>query len=88
MADACGLGGDQGIEIDDVEQGGFDQLRVQNGTLNPEQWLVREDRAAFGDGVNIQGEPKIRQIAEKPVLKERIIVFRAQGWRDSRFRPS
>jgi hypothetical protein len=79
VADACGLGGDQGIEVDDIEQGGFDQLRMQDGTLNPEQWLVRENRAAFGDGVNIQREPKVCQIAQKPFLKERIIVFRAKA---------
>ena len=69
MTDACGLGCDQGLEIDDVEQGGFNQLRVQNGALNPEQRLMREDRAAFGDGVNIQSESKVGEIAQEILAK-------------------
>jgi len=78
VADPCRLGGDEGLEIDDVQQGGFHQLRVQNRTLDPNEWLVREDRAAFRDGGNIQVQSKIRQIAEKALAKQRMVIARAQ----------
>jgi len=41
------FGGDERLKIDEIEQWGLQQLRLQNRAMDSNQWLVREDHRAF-----------------------------------------
>ncbi len=79
MADAGGFGGDEGLEIDDVQQGGFDQLGVEDGALDAEDGFVGENGGAFGDGIDVEGQAESGEMVEEIFLKHRVAVFGAQG---------
>lgn len=79
VADSGGLGGDEGLEIHDVQHSGLYELRVKDGALDAEEWLVGEDGTAFRDGIDIEIQSKIREVLEKFFLKQRCVAPGAEG---------
>ena len=53
---ARGLGGDQRLEMQDVDEARFDQLCLRQRCGNADQRLVWETNAAFGNRVHVAGE--------------------------------
>ena len=50
QADARGLGGDERLEVDEVQERRLEQLALEQRPLHADQRLVGEDDRAFGDG--------------------------------------
>ena len=67
--DAVGLGGDQALMIDGQQQVGFNQLRLNGGSLDGQDGLVGEDGRAFRDSVDITGEFEVAQIIQEGLVK-------------------
>ena len=74
-ADTRRLGGDQGMEVDGVEQEGLDDLPLNQWTANTQQRLVREHHGSFGNRVDIARETHRRQVIEERFLEERLPVI-------------
>ena len=58
---AAGLGGDERLMVDDVEQRGFDELRLEDRRAHADQRLAGEHDGALGHGVNIARKAEIAQ---------------------------
>lgn len=56
--------------IDDAQQGGLNELSLNNRGLNPEQRLAGQGDAALRDGINIACKAKILKIFKKVGLKD------------------
>ena len=74
QADAGGFGGDERLEVEEVEQRGFEELRLKNGALDAQERFVRENNGAFGDRVHVAGETQIAQEAEEGRIEQRLAV--------------
>ena len=70
FADARCLGGDEGLEVDDVEEGGFDELALQNGSAHLQDGEVGEGEAAFGKGFDGEAPVEFGEGVEVAFLKE------------------
>ena len=73
-----GLRRHQRLKVDDVQQGGLEQLGLDQRPLNPKQRLVREDDRSLGNAVEIASEAQLAEIVEKRRLKERPSVVAAK----------
>ncbi len=63
--DPGGLGGDQGLKIEDRQQPGLEQLALEQGPADPEQGLVREAGRALGHGVEVDAGAQLAQPIEE-----------------------
>ena len=61
------LGGEHRLQLDLVDDEGFDQLRFADRRHHFEDGFVREDRRAFGNCIDVAGETEPREMFEKPV---------------------
>ena len=67
--DALGLGGDQALVVDDVEQGRLHQLGLHDGGDDLHQGFPGEYDGALGDRVDIAGKAELMEIVQKVFLK-------------------
>ncbi len=74
VADPGRLAGDQGLEVDDGQQRGLDQLGLQDRALHAQQGLVREDHGALGHGVDPTRKAHRAQVREEGRLEQRLAV--------------
>ena len=88
VADAGGLGGDQGLEVDDVEEGGFEELGLEDRAGDADERLVGEDDGAFGDGVDVAGELQLGEIirGSRSSKSGAVVAGERGGGRRGRFR--
>ena len=66
---ARGLGGHEGLEVHEVEQGGLDELAVDEGALHAHHGLARKDHVALGHGMNREVEVVVAQVLEEGGLE-------------------
>ena len=57
--------------VDDVQQCGFNQLCLNDGSLDTHQRLMREYDGSFGNGINLARKAEAPQIIDK-ALREKI----------------
>jgi len=62
---ARGLGGDHGLEVQQVDQPALDQLRHRQRRGDPQDRLVGKEHRALGHGVDRTGEAQIGQIIQE-----------------------
>ena len=79
VADAGGLRRDEGLEVDDVEEGRLQQLALDQRPLDPHERLVAEHHGPLGHGVDVAGEAKLRQVGQEFGLEQRPAVAPGQG---------
>jgi len=77
--DAGGLGGDEGLEIDDVEQRRLDDLRLQQWPAHAQERLLRKDDRAFEDRIEIAAPLQGAQIFQKRRVEERCAIAAREG---------
>ena len=73
-ADPGGLGRDQRLEVDEVEERRLDELRVEDRPPHPDEGLVGEDDRALGDGVDVAAQAQLAQLAQEGGVEERTAV--------------
>jgi hypothetical protein len=78
-ADARRLGGDERLEIDQVEQRGLQELAEDDGAGHPEHGLLREHDRPFRHGVDVAAEGEIPEGVQKALLEERGAVVALQA---------
>ncbi len=71
VADAGGLGGDEGLEVEDVEKGSLDELGLEQGAADAKHRRVRKHGGAFRDGVDVAGELHLLEVVEESPFEER-----------------
>ena len=69
------LGGDEGLEVDDVEQGGLDELALGQRSPHPDDRFVREGDRALGHGIDLDAQLKVEQVVEEVLAKEGLVVI-------------
>ena len=74
QADACRFGGYQGGKIDQIQEGRFKQLALDQRALDADERFMREDDAAFRDGVDVAGKAHFFEIIEKFFLEKRLAI--------------
>ena len=74
VADARRLRRHEGLEVDHVEQGGLDDLALEDRAGHPHQRLERKDHGAFGDRVHVQRELEPAQVLDERGIEERLAV--------------
>ena len=62
---ACGLGRDETLVVDDVQNRGLDKLRLHNRGNHLDQRLARENDRALGNRVDVTGEAEVPQVVEE-----------------------
>ena len=62
---ACGLGRDETLVVDDVQNRGLDKLRLHNRSNHLDQRLARENDRALGNRVDVTGEAEVPQVVEE-----------------------
>ena len=75
LDDAGGLGRDQRLVIHDREKGRFDELRLDQGCLDPHDRFVWEDDRPFRHRVNFAREFEMTHVIEKGVGEFRVVVM-------------
>jgi hypothetical protein len=60
--------------VHEVEQRALQQLRLEQGTRDPQQRLVREDEGALGHGVDVDPQPEVAQVVQERPLEQRLVV--------------
>ena len=65
-----GLGGDEGLEVHAVQQGGFQHLAVHDAAHHPHQGLPGKHDGAFDDGVNVHIKMEGAQMLQELGLEE------------------
>ncbi len=68
------LGGDQRLEVDQVEQGRLQELGDEQGAAHPHQRLLAEDHRPLGHGVEVAAEAQGAEVIQEPRLEERPAV--------------
>ena len=58
------------MEINKIEQRGFNELTVNNRTCDPNDWLTRKHQLAFRDGIDRKIQSMIAQKVKKSGLKK------------------
>src|SRR5699024_10064277 len=79
MAYTRGLGRDQGLKIDQVQQGRFEQLALDDRPAYTQQRLVGENGRALRDGVHVAGELERGEVVQKALTEQRLPVVAAYG---------
>ena len=69
-ADAGGLGRDEGLEVDHVQERGLQQLGLEDGTLYADEGLVGEDDRALRDGIDVAREAQRLQVVQEDGVEE------------------
>ena len=67
--DAGGLGGDERLEVDEVQQRGLEELAVDDGTLDADHGLAREGDVALGDCPHVDMHAEVAQVIEESLLE-------------------
>ena len=62
---ARGLGRDQRLEMQDIDQPGLDQLRLRHRRGDAQDRLIGEKHAAFRHGVDVAGEAETGKLVEQ-----------------------
>ena len=73
-----GLGGDQALEVDHVDQGRLEDLALQDRPAHAHQRLVGEDHRPLGDGRHLAGQAQPAQVVEEGPLEQRAPVGTGQ----------
>ena len=76
---ARGLGRDEGVEVDQAQQRGLEQLALDDRPAHADQGLVRKDHGPFRDGVDVRGQAQGAEVIEEGALEERLAVVAGQG---------
>src|SRR5947207_327059 len=67
------------LKIDEVQQRGLDDLRLENRALNAEQRFVRENHRAFRDSVEVAVDAQVPQVIKKTLIEKRLFVLPRNG---------
>ena len=70
IADPGGLGGDQTLMVDDIQDSGLYQLCLHDGSDNFDQRFPRKYHRTFRDRVNVSGELEIFQVVKEVLVKD------------------
>ena len=70
LNDTGGLGGDQALVIDDVQQSGLNKLGFHDWRDDFDQRFLRENDCSFGNGIDITCKPKVFQIIKEIFLEK------------------
>ena len=70
VADPGGLGGDQALMVDDIEDGGLDQLRLHDGSNNFHHGFPGEHEGTFRNSVNGTGKVEIGQVVQEILIED------------------
>ena len=73
------LGGYQRLKIEDIQQGGFQELALKDRPPYPQYRLVREDQRPLGETVHLAGQLQPAQISQKVGLEYRPAVVTGQA---------
>ena len=73
-ADPGGLGRDQRLEVDEVEERRLDELRVEDRPPHADEGLVGEHDRALGDRVDVAAQAQLAQLAQEGRVEERPAV--------------
>ena len=73
-----GLGGDQRLEVDDVQKRGLQQLGLQQRPADPHQRLLGKDHRPFRHGIDVAGRLERAEEVEKGRLEQRPAVVSAE----------
>ncbi len=68
---ARGIGGDESLEIDDVEQGGFDQLALNERSTDTDDGLVGEGEFSFRECIDLELPIQVSEVIEIAFTEER-----------------
>src|SRR5206468_12725889 len=79
QAYAGGLGRDERLEIDQVQQRRLDDLRLEDRPGDADQRLVREDGRPFGHRVQVAGKAHGAEVVEERRIEQRPAVVAAQA---------
>jgi len=74
-----GFGGDEGLEVDDVEEGGFDELALEKRPANADDGLVGEGELAFGEGIDFELPIEPAEVVEIAVAEEGFVIASGEG---------
>ena len=85
-ADPRGLGRDQRLEVDEVEERRLDELRVEDRPPHADEGLVGEHDRALGHRVDVAAQAQLAELAQEGGVEERPAVV-ARGGRPGRRRP-
>ena len=78
VADARRLGRDQGLEVDHVEEGRFDDLALEDRPDHPHQRLKREDHRSLRHRVHVQRELERAEVLDERGVEQRLAVAAPQ----------
>ena len=78
QAHACRLGGHQRLEVHAIEQGGFKQLALHDGSAHANQRFIGKNGRTFNYGVDVDAQLKVAQPVEKFSFKKRAATRRLQ----------
>ena len=62
---ACRLRRDQRLEMQDVDEAGFGELRLRQRRGHPQDRLIGKENGALGHGMHIAGEAELAQVVEQ-----------------------
>ena len=63
--DPCGLSRNQGLEIKNIQQGGFQKLTLNQTPPHLHHGRIGKHHRPLFDGINVTGKPKILQVIQK-----------------------
>ncbi len=69
---------DEGLEVDDIEERGFEELALNDGAADADERLVRKDNGAFGHRIHIAGKFQVAQIVEEGLLEKGLAIVPSQ----------
>ncbi len=79
--DPRGLGRDQRLEVDEVEERRLYELRVEDRPPHADEGLVGEDDRALGHGVDVTAEAELAELAQEGRVEERSAVVAREASR-------
>src|SRR5439155_20957132 len=78
LADASSLGGDQALEIDEVEKRRLQELTLEDRSFHPDQRLVGEDSRSLRGRVHVNSKLQGAEVFQKSGFEERLAVVALQ----------
>jgi hypothetical protein len=80
-ADPGGLGGDEGLKVEEVQQGRLDDLRLREGGRDPDDGLVRKHQGTLGHRVKVaEGSLKNLELRGEEVQELKYSRSSASKW--------
>lgn len=79
IAEAGRFGGNEGLEVNEVEEGGFDELALEKGATNAKDRLIGEGEFAFGEGIDFELPIEVAKVVEVAVAEEGLVVGPGEG---------